>query len=171
MDEMIRPPRYMSMAHTLFRAVAALGLAAGLTCTALAATLPPIGLWQGRYKCAQGQTALALQITAISPTQVRAVFYFHALASNPHVPQGCFSMQGHFDPATKRLHLSPTRWLSQPPFYVWTGLSGTVGAGGAVLTGTIQGPACTDFALKPSATLPIPPAPPACRMDQNGPTV
>lgn len=138
---------------------------------AQAASLPPIGLWQGTYHCAQGETALALEITAISPTRVRAVFYFHALANNPNVPPGCFSMQGRFDPASRQLELTPTRWLSQPPSYVWTGLSGTVAPGGAGLTGTIQGPACTDFALRPSAVLPVPPAPPACRMDQTGPTV
>ncbi|MGC9269822.1 hypothetical protein [Acidiphilium sp.] len=136
-----------------------------------ASSLPPIGLWQGQYTCAQGKTALALQITALSPTSVRAVFYFHALASNPGVPQGCFSMHGHFDAATRRLVLKPTRWLARPPFYVWAALSGTVGPNGTGLAGTIEGPACTDFSLTPSITLPVPPAPSACRMDQDGPTV
>jgi len=139
--------------------------------TASAAALPPIGLWQGQYKCAQGDTALALQITAISPTRVNAVFYFHALAANPSVPQGCFAMTGSFDPATHRIALHPTHWLSQPPFYVWTGLTGTVQPGGDAMTGTIQGPACSIFSLAPSMVLPVPPAPPACRLDQNGPTV
>jgi hypothetical protein len=150
---------------------AGLVVVAGLIGVAPAASLPPIGLWQGQYHCAQGETALALQITAISPTRVQALFYFHALASNPAVPPGCFSMQGQYDPATRHLTLTPTRWLSQPPYFVWTGLSGTVAADGAGLSGTIQGPACTDFTLTSNATLPTPPAPAACRMDQNGPTV
>lgn len=153
-------------------ALTGLATLTGLTSgTAAAAMLPPIGLWQGRYTCAQGDTALALQITAISPTRVTAIFYFHALAANPAVPQGCFAMTGSFDPATRHLALHPTHWLSQPPFYVWTGLSGTVRRSGTAMTGTIQGPACTDFSLSPSTTLPVPPAPPACRLDQNGPTV
>lgn len=150
-----------------------LGLAVGLALAGMAgaANLPPIGLWQGEYHCAQGETALALQITAISPDNVRAVFYFHALAANPHVPQGCFSMQGHFDPKTRQLSLNPTSWLARPPFYVWTSLRGKVGADGAGITGQIQGPACTDFALTRSLLPPEPPAPSACRLEQNGPTV
>ncbi|MGC8484835.1 MAG: hypothetical protein ACP5O6_04280, partial [Candidatus Baltobacteraceae bacterium] len=47
--------------------------------------------------------------------------------------------------------------------------SGTVGPNGTGLAGTIEGPACTDFSLTPSITLPVPPAPSACRMDQDGP--
>lgn len=152
------------------RHISAAAVALGLTGSA-AAALPPIGLWQGEYTCAQGKTALALQIIAISPTTVRAVFYFHALASNPGVPQGCFSMQGHFSATTRHLTLTPTLWLARPPFYVWTGLSGTVGPGGARLTGTIDGPACAGFALTTSDKPPLPPAPAACRLDRNGPTV
>jgi hypothetical protein len=169
---MITPPKWMVMMKALLHRLVGLALILSVSQGAARATsLPPIGLWQGTYHCAQGETALALQITAISPTRVQAVFYFYALASNPNVPPGCFSMQGRFDPASRQLELTPTRWLSQPPFYVWTGLSGTVVRGGTGLTGTIQGPACTDFALKPSMVLPVPPAPPACRMDQTGPTV
>ncbi|MDD4936157.1 MAG: hypothetical protein PHT60_10335 [Acidiphilium sp.] len=159
------------MMKSLGRMIAGFGIATTAVGGAGAMMLPPLGLWQGEYTCAQGKTGLALQITALSPTTVRAVFYFHALASNPGVPQGCFAMRGHFDAATRHLTLSPTRWLAQPPFYVWTGLSGTVERDGSGLTGTIEGPACTDFALTPSAALPVPPAPASCRMDQNGPTV
>lgn len=144
---------------------------AALLTTAAAAPLPPVGLWQGQYVCAQGRTALALQITALAPTKVRAVFYFHALAANPQVPQGCFVLHGTFDPARRRISLSPTRWLARPPFYVWTGLTGTLARGGTVLTGRIDGPACAGFSLRPSTTPPIPPAPAACRLERNGPTV
>ncbi|HEX7389646.1 MAG TPA: hypothetical protein VF286_06015 [Acidiphilium sp.] len=153
------------------RVFAGLALAIGMTGGAAAALLPPIGLWQGRYICSQGQTAVALRITAESPTRVNAIFYFHALAANPHVPQGCFMMQGRYDPASRRITLTPTRWLAQPPFYVWVALSGTVGPGGGAITGNITGPACSSFALVRSFTLPVPPAPASCRMDQTGPTV
>lgn len=146
-------------------------MAAAISGPALAAVLPPIGLWQGHYRCAQGDTAFALQVTADGPEQVRAVFYFHALTANPAVPQGCFSMRGRFDPATRRIALRPTRWLAQPPGYVWVGLSGLVVSGGSRIAGTIEGPACTDFALARSLAPPVPPAPSACRLEQNGPTV
>lgn len=146
-------------------------LAAGLAGSAGAASLPPVGLWQGHYDCAQGWTALALQITAQSPSRVSAIFYFHALAANPHVPQGCFMMRGHYDAAARRITLAPTRWLAHPPFYVWVALSGRVGPHGGAITGRITGPACSGFALVRSFTPPLPPAPAPCRMDQNGPTV
>lgn len=165
------PKAYISaMMRMMRRALPALAwcLASG---SAGAAALPPIGLWQGRYVCAQGKTALALQIIAIGPRAVRAVFYFHALASNNEVPPGCFAMQGTFDATTRRLTLLPTRWLARPPFYVWTGLSGTVSMGGGTLTGVISGPACGGFSLVRALAPPDPPPPAACRMEQTGPTV
>lgn len=139
--------------------------------TAAAATLPPIGLWQGRYDCAQGQTALDLQINARSPTQIDAIFYFHALKSNPDVPQGCFLMHGHYDQATGNFSLAPQNWLARPPFFVAVALSGHVSLDGAHLTGRVSGPACSSFALARSVAPPLPPAPSACRMSQLGPTV
>ena len=155
----------------LTRILAGVALAAALIGTAGAVALPPVGLWQGQYDCAQGRTALALQITAESPRRVSAIFYFHALAANPHVPRGCFMMRGHYDATTRRITLAPTRWLAHPPFYVWVALSGRVGPGGNAITGHITGPACSVFALVRSFTPPVPPAPAPCRMDQNGPTV
>ncbi|MCU4158530.1 hypothetical protein AiwAL_00210 [Acidiphilium sp. AL] len=152
------------------RILAELTLAAALAGSAAAAS-PPVGLWQGSYDCAQGETALALQITAQGPSRISAIFYFHALAANPHVPQGCFMMRGRYDAATRRITLNPARWLARPPFYVRVALSGMVGRDGSTIAGHIAGPACSAFAVTRSVAPPIPPAPAPCWMDRNGPTV
>ncbi|HET9147794.1 MAG TPA: hypothetical protein VFN77_07085 [Acetobacteraceae bacterium] len=132
-----------------------------------AALLPPIGPWQGVYRCAQGETALDLQITARSPTRIKAVFYFHALPANPRVPRGCFTMRGSFNQASGRITLTPAAWLHRPPFFVSVAVDGKVSRG--VLSGRIEGPACSGFRLERSLAPPMPAAPKSCRMGQQGP--
>ena len=135
----------------------------------MAAPLPPVGEWQGHYRCAQGGTALDLAITATTPSAVQAVFYFHALAANPAVPQGCFMMRGAFDAGTRTITLKPAEWLDHPAFFVRVGLRGKLSASGQSIQGMISGPACTSFAVTRSFAAPMPPAPAPCRMRQRGP--
>ena len=139
------------------------------TAVAAASALPPIGIWQGQYQCAQGKTALDLQITATTLTKIDAVFYFHALPANPSVPRGCFMMHGRFDRKSQTILLNPAEWLDQPPFFVSVGLRGKVSTSGQILRGTITGPACTSFSLTRGFSQPIPPAPAPCHMRQQGP--
>lgn len=153
-------------ARTHFMTLAGLLL---VSCVASASS--PNGTWQGQYDCAQGKTALALTITQAGPGRVRALFYFHALASNPRVPSGCFTMTGHYEAAGRRIVLQPTLWLLQPAHFVWIGLVGRIGADGKGMTGRITGPGCTRFALAHSDIPVTPPPPAACRMERNGPTV
>jgi hypothetical protein len=138
---------------------------------ASAAPLPPIGNWQGQYRCAQGRTALDLAITAITPSDIRAVFYFHAVAANPAVPQGCFTMQGTFDAGTGIIKLAPASWLDRPASFVSVGLRGKVSASGRSIQGMISGPACAGFSLHRASAAPVPPAPAPCRVKQQGPVV
>jgi len=133
-----------------------------LLLTAAAAQASPypaaaVGIWTGRYDCAQGSTALELDVSLADPTHLQALFYFHALPQNPYVPDGCFLMRGSFDDAAQALTLSPTQWLLQPAGYVWVALNGTLGADG-VLAGNITGPGCSDFSLRhgsPAAQMPV----------------
>lgn len=137
----------------------------------LGATLSPIGLYQGHYSCSQGETGLALRISATSLTHVTARFYFHAIEGNPPVPQGCFTMTGRYDPATRHITLAPDGWIVRPYGFVQVTLSGTVSADAARIAGNIIGPGCTTFSLHIRNAAPVPPAPPPCRMDRYGPTV
>lgn len=158
----------MSLRRHLMLVIVALASHAAV---AAAIALPPIGDWQGIYRCAQGKTALDLEITAVTPSRIEAVFYFHALPANPRVPQGCFMMRGRFDAKTRTIGLKPSRWLDQPAFFVSVGLHGKVSRSGRTIQGTISGPACTGFSLTRGFAEPVPPAPAPCRMKQQGPVV
>ncbi len=119
---------------------------------------PVIGDWSGYYDCAQGKTSLDLEITYLDQRNVQALFYFHALPSNPYVPNGCFLMTGQFSETDGILSLQPTRWLLQPSGYVWVSLSGKLVTPNS-LTGTIFGPGCSDFVVTralPDAVRPAP---------------
>jgi hypothetical protein len=141
----------------------------GFSALAAPFSLPPIGEWQGVYKCAQGNTALDLEITAETPSRISAIFYFHALAANPHLPQGCFTMRGSFDADMRSIALRPAQWLDHPAFFVSVGLNGKVSASGQRLTGSVTGPACTAFSLTRSFAEPLPPAPAPCHFERQGP--
>lgn len=108
------------------------------------------GIWNGQYNCAQGNTALELDVSLLDPTHIQALFYFHALPGNPFVPNGCFLMQGSFDNSAQTLNLAPTKWLLQPFGYVWVSLAGSIGTNG-ILAGDIAGPGCSVFSLARSA--------------------
>ncbi len=132
---------------------------------AIAAALPqtsptPIGEWAGHYDCAQGATALELDVSFQDATHLQALFYFHARPNNPRVPDGCFMMTGSFDTANATLNLQPTTWLLRPGGYVSVALTGQLGADGE-LTGAVGGPGCTDFSLTRATTTALRPAP--CR--------
>ena len=142
-------------------------LARSAAATAMA--LPPIGDWQGHYKCAQGETALDLEISATTPSKIDAIFYFHAQQNNPGVPQGCFMMHGSFEAAARMVTLSPAEWLDRPAFFVSVGLGGTVSPSGDTLSGRISGPGCAGFSLTRSFAPPVPPAPAPCRDTRQGP--
>jgi hypothetical protein len=141
----------------------------GSSASAAGISLPPIGAWQGRYRCAQGETALNLAIIATTPSRISAIFYFHALAANPRVPSGCFMMHGRFDARTRRIWLKPAQWLDHPAFFVRVSLSGTVSISGQTLKGSIGGPACSVFTLTRDFKSPSAPAP--CHLKHQGPLV
>ncbi|CAG4904006.1 unnamed protein product [Acidocella sp. C78] len=129
------------------------------------------GRWSGHYHCAQGDTALDLTISPAGTGRLRALFFFHALAGNPHVPPGCFSMAGRYDAASGSVALNPTMWLLRPHHFVWVGLRGRMEGAGGAITGRIDGPGCTDFSLV-RVYGPMPASvPPACRMERGAPTV
>jgi hypothetical protein len=113
----------------------------------------PAGDWSGSYTCVQGSTALHLSIKPEANGRFGALFRFGALPSNPSVPEGCFLMTGAFNPKTRRLTLSPGRWLLQPYGFVTVGLDGVLNPSGSRFKGKVTGGTqCTTFDLSRRAS-------------------
>jgi hypothetical protein len=116
------------------------------------------GSWAGWYDCAQGATALELDVVVASPQKIQALFYFHTLPSARPVPDGCFLMQGTADGQSGTLQLQPGQWILWPFGFVPVGLDGRLNPDGT-LTGRIFGPGCSQFSL---TRQPAPQAPDRC---------
>ncbi len=118
-----------------------------------------LGPWVGTYVCAQGLTGLTLSIVEATPTRARALFHFYADPRNPRVPTGCFTMTGHYDPASGRLQLKGQDWLLKSPGYRVVHFDGHVDAEGRRFTGKVSGASsCKQFDLGRSAPPATPPA-------------
>lgn len=117
------------------------------------------GSWAGWYNCAQGATALELDISVSSPQSVQALFYFHGLPQHPAAPAGCFLMLGTVNATTGEVKLAPEQWLSRPFGYVSVALNGQLD-GQNRLSGSIFGPGCSNFLLMRQAA---PQAPAPCK--------
>lgn len=107
------------------------------------------GEWVGAYRCVQGETALDLHIEPLAHAAVRAVFFFHATARHPGVPEGCFLMRGTVQ-ADRTLTLHGVRWLLQPPGYAMVDLHGLLTPDGQNFSGQVDYPLCGAFSLRRS---------------------
>ena len=105
------------------------------------------GSWTGRYHCGQGDTALTLRFSDGTAESTTAVFTFSALESNPEVPDGSFELSGAL--VDGKLVLTPTRWINTASGYVMVGLtvSEPITAGQSTLSGSVDDPSCTTFAV------------------------
>lgn len=94
------------------------------------------GTWQGTYVCAQGLTALSLDVTAQPNGDLTATFDFSAVPSNPSVPTGSYSMTGHFYPGS--VVLRQNQWINHPSGYDMVDVVGSPPSAGAdVFNGSI----------------------------------
>ena len=135
--------------------IAALAVAA----PAFADTLT--GIWRGEYTCAQGRTVMTLAMNQNASGAVRAVMTFSAHPKNPHVPTGCFTMNGLYDAKSGALALKQDKWLQQPDAnWYMIDLSGAVSRDGAHYAGKVgflYDGLCTTFAVtRVSRTAPPP---------------
>lgn len=106
-----------------------------------------VGSWTGLYQCAQGSTALELEISG-GEDAVVARFAFSAHPSNPSVPSGSFMMTGRFDTKTATLTLTQQRWVDRPQGYVMVDMVGQIAAGERIYRGRIATEGCAEFFLK-----------------------
>ncbi len=108
----------------------------------------PLGLWVGRYVCAQGVTALELTITGDPKGKLKAEFSFRAAPENPGVPSGRYSMSGSFDDKSLRLNLHAGKWIEAPDGYMMVDLVGRLSTAGDRYSGGIPMAGCTVFDLR-----------------------
>jgi hypothetical protein len=113
-----------------------------------AAALPPRSAWEGRYVCAQGVTGLVVTIDPIGAEEVAATFRFFAVAENPSVPSGSYTMRGVLSAGTGAVQLVPERWIQRPPGYVMVGMTGLFDLRSGVMQGRIDAPSCGPFELR-----------------------
>jgi len=111
----------------------------------------PVGQWSGNYTCHQGRTALHLTIKQQADGTFQGLFHFSSQPPFHAVPEGCFLMSGTFDPATRRLVLTPGEWLLQPDGYITVGMDGVLDPSGETFEGELTGGyQCTTFDLQRS---------------------
>jgi hypothetical protein len=99
--------------------------------------------WVGQYFCGQGQTDLELQITEVDGQSLSAVFDFTVSAQI----SGSFRIHGEYEPATRRITFRPGDWISRPGGYGTVGLKGHLDQNGSMITGEIDEPSCSTFAV------------------------
>lgn len=113
------------------------------------------GWWSGSYTCRQGLTKLDLSVSSVREGRTEALFHFGAMPSNPAVPEGCFSMQGVFDPVSRRVLFLPEGWLLRPDGWLTVGLYGQIDPSAEAMAGQVTGdPSCKSFTLRRLSRVP-----------------
>jgi hypothetical protein len=109
------------------------------------------GRWDGTYVCAQGETALRLDLRAGPSGVVSGVFRFSSIgqaeALNPEIPGGEYPVMGML--AGGALSLRPVDVRRMPGSYIPVGVLGSVA--GRRMQGRIEGPSCTTFSVRKTA--------------------
>jgi hypothetical protein len=136
-------------------------------CAADNSLTPLVGNWKGSYVCPQGHTGLTLTIDRQSGPKFSGTFHFYPLPDNILVPDGCFTISGHFV-SGRKVVIAGAAWIKRPEGYVTVDLDGKIGASGAGLSGIVRMPPqyvnlCTTFELTKESDKPI--VAPSCRQD------
>jgi hypothetical protein len=105
-------------------------------------------VWQGRYTCRQGVTAVKLTLDGNCngvQCSFGALFEFGPLAENPTIAHGAYRMagEGHANAQGElELSLQPTQWIQQPANYAMVGLVASADAQQAQMRGRMDDPSC-----------------------------
>lgn len=108
-----------------------------------------VTIWQGRYTCSQGPTALTLTLFTVSDG-VEATFDFGPLPENPNVPHGSYKLKGKARPYERgeySLELAPVEWIDRPGAYVMVGLNAITTNEHRGLRGRIAHATCGELEL------------------------
>lgn len=106
--------------------------------------LPAHTVWDGRYECAQGVTAVKLTLDVEPDGRARAIFDFGPLADNPTLPNGSFRLRGTAKPIDDaiEINLQPDEWIDRPDNYEMVGLRAGVDATRRGIRGRILNDSC-----------------------------
>jgi hypothetical protein len=111
---------------------------------------PKYSVWEGRYVCSQGPTAMKLSISTAPDGAARIRFDFSALPENPAVPSGSYQLLGSFivdaDGALE-LTANPDVWFDQPASYQMVGVRAHSDAAHKTMKGRIANDSCGDLEL------------------------
>jgi hypothetical protein len=103
-------------------------------------------VWEGRYMCAQGETALRLTLDTEPDGQTIGMFDFGPHPGNPHLPSGSYRMRGKItmrEGGAFELVLVPDQWIAQPAGYLMVGLTATSNRERTELNGRITHETCS----------------------------
>ncbi len=103
------------------------------------------GVWQGSYECPQGVTGLTLIIEGAAAGGLKGNFRFYPTPGNTRAARGDYEVAVSFDPASGRFEARGTRWIDQPPGYMFANLRGVLQ--GKQLIGTVENEGCGAFEL------------------------
>lgn len=118
--------------------------AEGLPTTADASGLT--GTWRGLYVCAQGVTALELELRGMQDGRVGGTFAFSEAKENPGVPSGSYRVHGVLS-AGLVLRLDPGEWIEHPQDYFPVALVGKVSGEESRYYGFVDGLGCETFSV------------------------
>jgi len=101
------------------------------------------GVYNGTYRCGQGQTNLKLSLTVTASGELSGLFTFYLPPGTQN--QGyTYSLHGQYDPRTAKFSLMPVRWETQHPAnFMMVGMNGSFDSN--ELTGSITGAGCSTF--------------------------
>lgn len=108
--------------------------------------------WTGSYTCAQGMTALALEVEPLDVGRARARFDFSTYPGGSPLPEGGFLLSGTLDVASGVLSLHPDRWIAQPdPDWTMVPLTAVLDRAAGTASGRIEDPSCGALTLTRAA--------------------
>lgn len=106
------------------------------------------GEWKGTYTCRQGLTGLTLTVSESTEDEVKAIFSFYPIDSNPNIPSGSFNMKSEYT-ENSTLNLKEVSWINKPSGYVMVGLNGSFNSSFNTYSGSVESTTanCTTFSL------------------------
>jgi hypothetical protein len=99
--------------------------------------------WKGHYYCSQGKTNFELEFE-VSNNKLIAYFIFN-YSNRVH---GEYTLTGEYNPDSRKLNLTPKKWIKKPSGYGMVGMSGYVSDDGTLYNGKISSPKCGKFELR-----------------------